>query len=273
MTQRPVAFITGASRGIGAATALEFARRGHDVAMLADSGNELEETALRVREAGASTLVHHGTLLDLDFAKSAVAASIERFDRIDVLVNNAAWGETVTMRRITVESWENTLRICLTAPAFLARWAADSMEFRGSGVIVNVSSIMSNRADGMSPAYTACKGALDSLTYELASLYGPRGIRVVAINPGAIDTSMSNSFVDAQGENVTRLVREFSEDMIMLRRLGKAEKIAKLIAFVASDDASYLTGVTIDADGGWARQHLPLTLKHRMLPDEFPKSE
>jgi 3-oxoacyl-[acyl-carrier protein] reductase len=260
MNERQVAFITGASRGIGTASALTLARCSYDIAMLADSGDELDQAAIGVREAGAATLVQHGTLLDLDFAKSAIDATVKRFGRIDVLVNNAAWGETVTMRRISVESWEKTLRICLTAPAFLARWAAEVMGTRRSGVIVNVSSIMSNRADGMSPAYTACKGALDSLTYELASLYRPLGIRVVAINPGATDTQLSHSLGDVCGDDVISRVRVFSEDMIMLRRWGKADEIAKLIAFIASKDASYLTGVAIDADGGWTRQHFPLSL-------------
>ena len=108
------------------------------------------------------------------------------------------------MREITLESWEKkTLRVCLTAPAFMARWAAEHMEPRRSGVIINISSIMSWQAAGIAPAYIACKGAIDSLTYELASLYGPSGIRVVAINPGAIDTEMSRDYRDDSGQSVT----------------------------------------------------------------------
>lgn len=270
MNERQVVFITGASRGIGAATALEFARRKYDLVLLADAASELESVAAEVRSIGVSALVQHGSLLDLEFAHTAVEAAICRYGRLDVLVNNAAWGETVTMRRISLESWEKTLRVCLTAPAFLARWATESMEAQGSGVIINISSIMSTQADGLSPAYTASKGGLDALTYELASLYGPRGVRVVAINPGAIDTKLGNSFIDMQGENATASVQEFSEDMIMLRRWGKPEEIAKIIAFAASQEASYLTGTTIHVDGGWIHQHFPLSLRQRLLPGEFP---
>src|SRR5581483_4657180 len=115
----------------------------------------------------------------------------------------------------------------------LARWAAEHMEPRRSGVIINISSIMSWQAAGIAPAYIACKGAIDSLTYELASLYGPSGIRVVAINPGAIDTEMSRDYRDDSGQSVTDEIRAFSEDMIMARRWGKPEEIARVIAFVA----------------------------------------
>jgi 3-oxoacyl-[acyl-carrier protein] reductase len=183
------------------------------------------------------------------------------------LVNNAAWREIVSMRSISVESWERTVRVSLTAPAFMSRWAAETMQSQGGGVIINISSMMSSQAAGFSPAYIACKGGLDSLTYELATLYGPAGIRVVAVNPGAIDTDMSR---DIGGENTDANdeMRRFSEDMIMLGRWGTPAEIARLIATLASDDCAYVTGTTITADGGWSRQHLPASLRQQMAADE-----
>src|SRR5206468_5769259 len=115
---------------------------------------------------------------------------IESLGRIDVLINNAAWRDLVTMRSISLDSWERTLRICLTAPAFFARAVARDMEKRRHGVIINVSSIMSQHASGIAPAYVAAKGGLDALTYDLAALYGPMGIRVVGVSPGAVDTEL-----------------------------------------------------------------------------------
>ena len=270
MSEQRVAIVTGASRGIGQATAIELARRGHDVTLVSRDRGALDNVRHSVEALGRRALVIAGDLADLDFAKQAVDQAVEHYGRVDVLVNNAAWRELVTMRHISPESWERTLRICLTSPAFMARWAAASMETRRQGVIINVSSMMSRQAAGMSPAYIACKGALESLTYELAALYGSRGIRVLTVSPGAIDTEMSNDYEDEAGDNVSQLIRDHSEDMIMLGRWGSSQEIANLIAFAASDDASYLTATTLSADGGWQRQHLPLSLRARQTPGEFP---
>lgn len=269
MPSAPIAIVTGASRGIGAATALEFARRGYGVTLVGRDSTALSEATAAVQQCGVEALSLQGNLADLTFAESVVESTGNKWGRIDVLVNNAAWREVATMRTLTVESWEQTVRICLTTPAFLARWAAGHMESRGSGVIVNVSSMMSQSASGFSPAYIACKGAMDALTFELASLYGPSGIRVVAVNPGAIDTDLSRDLGDAETD-VNAAVRQFSEDMIMLRRWGQPEEVARAIAWVASNEASYFTGATLLLDGGWLRQHFPYSLKHRQLPEQFP---
>lgn len=267
MNKKPVALITGASQGIGAATAMEFAARGYHVALLARNRAALEATAKQC--VGVETLVLAGDVGDLDFAENAVAQTLEKWGRVDVLVNNAAWREIATMRQISLDSWEKTLRICLTAPAFLARWCAASMETRGSGVIVNVSSINALQAAGLAPAYAAAKGGLDALTYELAALYGARGIRVVGINLGAVDTEMSADYPDSQGDILAADLRRFAENMIPLRRYATAAEAARTIAMLAAPDASYLHGTNIVADGGWTRHHFPHDLKQRQMPEEF----
>ena len=267
---RPVAFITGAARGIGRATAVEFARRGYDVALLDVLAGPLDEAAEEVRATEKVEAVTHVVdLIDLSAAEHAVRETAQRFGRIDVLVNNAIWRELHSMRQISLDSWEKTLRLGLTAPAFLARWAAEVMEPRGRGVIVNVSSVMSERAAGISPAYIAAKGGLDSLTYELAATYGPAGIRVVAVNPGAIDTDLSADYTDESGESVTRQIRRSAEDNTPLGRFGRADEVARVIAFLASDDASYITAANIHVDGGMRRNMMPYSLKHLMSPQEF----
>lgn len=268
---RPVAVITGASRGIGAATALEFARRGFDVSITARGQEGLAETAALVEAAGGRSLNLAGDIADLAFAESVIQQTVETFGRLDVLVNNAAWRELVTLRTVSVESWERTLRICLTAPAFMSRWAAAQMEQQGGGVIVNVSSIQSRLVSGFATAYVAAKGGLDALTFDLAALYGPVGIRAVAVNPGAIDTDLSNDYEDAEGASITAASRAYVEDMVPLRRRGSAEEIARAIVWLASDDASYVNGTTITVDGGWSTQISPYSLKRRMFPGEFRK--
>jgi 3-oxoacyl-[acyl-carrier protein] reductase len=262
-----VALITGASRGIGAATALQLTKAGYRLSLVSTSVDSLSNVMVQIAKEGGEALSLPGDLADLDFAKSAVDATVGKFGRIDVLVDKAATRDIVSMRRITVESWERTLRVCLTTPAFLARWAAEDMQRRSRGVIINVSSLMSQQAAGISPAYLASKGGLDALTYELASLYGPDGIRVVGVQPGAIDTELSR---DLGKESTADELRTFAEDMIMLGRWASPQEIAKLIEFIASDAASYITGTSIVADGGWLRQHFPLSLKRRQFPDDYP---
>jgi 3-oxoacyl-[acyl-carrier protein] reductase len=142
------------------------------------------------------------------------------------------------------------------------------MERRGRGVIVNVTSIMAQQSVGYCPAYVASKGALDALTHELAALYGPKGIRVVGVAPGAIDTQLSRDLAENHSP-VEKQLREFSEAMIMLGRWGTPEETGKAIAWAASDDASYVTGTTLVVDGGWMRHHLPTKLAAQLRPGQF----
>jgi 3-oxoacyl-[acyl-carrier protein] reductase len=267
MSEHPVALVTGASRGIGAAIALQFGRAGYRVAMTATTTETLERIAAAIRADGGTVHSVAGDLAGLDFAKSTVESTLAAFGRIDVLVNNAATRDIVSMRRISPESWERTMRVCLTAPAFLSRWVAEDMERRSQGVIVNISSIMSEQAAGISPAYAASKGGLNALTYELASLYGPAGIRVVGLQVGAVDTEMSREL--SQDDSTGEALRAFSHDMIMLGRWATPEEIAKTVLFIASEDAAYITGTNLTIDGGWRHQHFPLLLKRRNFADDY----
>ena len=259
-----VALVTGASAGIGAAVAEEFVARGHAVGIVGRDVARLDEVRRRLEASGGRVLAVSGDLADLGFAESAVRQVAAAFGRLDVLVNNAAARELATMREITPAEWDRTIRVCLTTPAFLARWSAEEMEKHGGGVIVNVGSMMSRQAHGVSPAYVSCKGAMESLTYDLAALYGPAGIRVVTVAPGAIDTAMSRDFV-GNDEPSEDPIREFSESMAMLGRWGRPEEVARAIAWVASDEASYLTGTTLVLDGGWSRMHMPPEVTRAMI--------
>ncbi|MEW4562081.1 SDR family oxidoreductase [Bremerella sp. JC770] len=271
MTDRPVVLITGASQGLGAATAAEFARDGYDCFLVARNRQNLEAVAARIAVDGAQAVACAGDLGDLNFAQQTVESCFEQFGRIDVLVNNAAWRNIGTMRQMEVDEWEKTLRICLTAPAFLAKWCGERMQAAGHGVILNVSSIQSKLAPGICPAYVAAKGGLDSLTYELAALFGPRGIRVLGLNLGAIATEMSADYVSESGDNLSQDLRQFAEDMIPLRRFAEPEEMARTIVMLADARASYLTGTCLEIDGGWSHQATPYSLKHRQFPQEFPK--
>jgi 3-oxoacyl-[acyl-carrier protein] reductase len=121
----------------------------------------------------------------------------------------------------------------------------------------------------MAPAYIAAKGGIDALTYELAALYGPVGIRVVAVNPGAVDTDLGKDYSAADQSGFNQRLRDWSEQMIPLRRWATAEEIGRFIAMIASDDASYVSGTTLNIDGGWSHQFQPYSLKHEQHPDDF----
>lgn len=272
MSRAMIAIITGAARGIGAATAVEFARRGYDVAItdLSTAGEGLNAVATEVRAVGRRAHVVGGDLSDLAFARGFLASATAALGGVDVLVNNAAWREPVTMDETSLDSWERTLRVCLTVPAFLARWAAEDMKARGvRGVIVNVSSVMAARASGIAPAYVAAKAGIEAVTRDLAALYGPRGVRVVGVSPGAVDTELSRDYGPAGDAGPARELRDYSEQMIPLGRWAKPEEIARTIAMLASDDASYITGVSVVVDGGWSHQWLPLDLKRKINPGQF----
>ena len=269
MNDRHVAFVTGASRGIGAATARLLSTKGYAVVLVARSEQPLNELAEEIIAQGGEALAWAGDIADLTFCEGAITKTIEHFGRIDLLVNNAAWREIVSMRTITPESWDQTLRICLTAPAFLARWAVEDMEKRKHGVIINVSSLVSQQTGGLSPAYAASKGALDSLTYELANLYGPYGVRVVGIRPGAIDTDISQDLTE--DNSAAAALNNYSCDMIAAGRWAQPEEIAETIAFLASDGASYITGTNVLVDGGWQHQQFPLSLRRRVYPENYPE--
>ena len=262
-----VALVTGASAGIGVAVAEDLARRGYAVGIVGRDAARLDDVRRRIEAAGGRVLALCGDLGDLGFAESAVRQVAAKFGRLDVLVNNAAARELKTMREMTPAEWERTIRVCLTSPAFMARWAAEEMERHDGGVIVNVGSMMSRQAHGVSAAYVSCKGAMEALTYDLAALYGPAGIRVVTIAPGAIDTAMSSNLTASEptGGVATDPIREFTESMAMLGRWGRPDEVAKAVAWIASDEASYLTGTTVVLDGGWSRMHMPPAITQAIL--------
>ncbi len=269
MPEKRVALITGASTGIGQATAQEFAARGYDLGVTALESETLNGVADQLRTKGAKVVARPGDLADLHFAQSFVQASAAELGAPHVLVNNAAWRELVTMREISTDSWERTLRVCVTAPAFMARWAAEQMEPLHRGVIINVSSIMSGHANGVAPAYVASKGAIDSLTYDLAALYGPSGIRVLSVQPGAVDTAMGAD-IAPNGSKESADVRQWSEQMISMRRWAQPQEIARAIVWLAGDEASYISGTAIVLDGGWSHQLYPYSLKNALHPTQFP---
>ncbi len=264
------ALITGAAGGIGSATARRLGAAGYALLLTDIDGKQLDSLAVELENAGIPVSCVRCDLAEETSWETLVGTALEKYGRLDVLVNNAAWRVAGSLRATAFDSWEKTLKICLTAPVFLAKAAARAMEQQHSGgVIVNISSVMAERPSGLAPAYMAAKGAINNLTRELAVTYGRSGIRVVGIAPGYIDTELSNDYVDPDGENISaRLISQLT-DFIPLGRGGKAEEVADVIAWACSDQASYVTGTTLAVDGGFQPNFNPYSVKKLQYPEEF----
>lgn len=265
-----VAIITGAAGGIGSAMAFKYAENGYSLTLVDNNTVGLNELDNVLQNSNANTLCLGGNLEQTRFLRHIIEASIERWGHINVLINNAAWRTLETMRTISVENWNKTIKICLTAPAFLSKYAAESMENNCTeGVIINVSSIMANRTSGISPAYSACKGALESLTYELAVLYGPKKIRVVGISPGNIQTDLSSDYKDEQEQNISKELISHMNAQTPLLREGSASEIADIAYWLSTPQASFVNGTLIVADGGFTHNFNSYQIKKIQLPSEF----
>jgi len=243
-----VAIITGAATGIGRASALLFARAGARVALADVRAPELARTEADVRTAGGEVASITADLARPDDCAAVVAAAVRAFGRLDVLLNNAGVGTMVvggTVESITLEHWDLAQDVNVRAIYLVSRAAVPHMRSAG-GAIVNIASVSAFHGSMERPshAYAASKGAVLSLTRAMAASYGRDGIRVNAICPGTIRTRLTVDIVD----RVEQAAKEGHG--IPLGRVGEPEDIARCALFLASDDASFISGAHIIADGG-----------------------
>lgn len=272
MSTYPSAIITGASSGIGKATAMAFAKAGYALTLIDIAEHALDECVgeIKAEVQSAKVLPIGGDLADINFALNIAEKSYKRWQRIDVLINNAAWRTIETMRNITPENWKRTTDVCLMAPAFLCREVAKFMEQdQTPGTIINISSVMSKRAGGYSPAYVAAKGGIESLTRELAALYGPSGIRVVSICPGNVRTPLNEDLKDDAHRDISKDLVNHVENLTPLNRSAGASEIAEALLWLASAKASFITGTSIVIDGGFSTNFNSYQLKKLQFPKEF----
>jgi len=244
------AFVTGASGGIGRATAFELARRGARLAIHYFRNKAgAEETARAIQqelpEHGPVSIIQ-ANLADPEQAKSAVRQAEQALSSLDVLVNNA--GDLVERRplvELTPQLYQDVNAVNVTSALFCCQAAAPGMTKRKSGAIVNLSSLAAWNGGGAGAApYAAAKGAIVSLSKALAKELAPHGVRVNCVSPGLIDNTEFHARFTA------RDAFDSIAKTIPLGRAGKPEEVAKVIAFLASDDASFLVGETIEVNGG-----------------------
>jgi 3-oxoacyl-[acyl-carrier protein] reductase len=243
MLSGKTALVTGASRGMGRASALALAAAGAQVLVHYGRGaKEADGVVAEIRKAGGRADAIAADLATADGPhKLAKLARDVVGDRLDILVANAGISKAVAIEDTTIEDFDRLFAVNVRAPFFLVQQLLPILS-KGSSVVF-VSSLAAHAVVGTLPAYAATKGAIDTLVKHFASLLGARGIRVNAVAPGAVETDMSSFMKTDAG-------RDFALGMQALKRLAQPEDIGGVIAFLASDDARWITGETIRVDGG-----------------------
>jgi NAD(P)-dependent dehydrogenase (short-subunit alcohol dehydrogenase family) len=248
----PVAVVTGAAQGIGAATAAYLASRGTRVVLLDRDAEALSATEQELREAG---LPIRAAVCDVG-VEVEVEDEVERLraeeGRCDGLVNNAASIEWNELRTLDLESWDRILRNNLTSAFLCARGFGQLMLDQGQGSIVNISSVAGSAPEAGAGSYSPAKAGVIMLARQLALEWGPRGVRANAVSPGIIAAPMAQGFLSDPDSLRQRLT------MIASEKIGKPDDIAALIAFLLSDEAGFINGQNIEVDGGMMQMLLKL---------------
>lgn len=237
-----IAIVTGASGGIGRAVAVRLAAEGADVACFGQNADRLKETADAVASKGRRASIHQVDSRDADAIQVAVGEVEQAWGRIDVLVNNAGVTKDGLLIRMSTADWDEVMAVNLRATFLFTKAAARSMMKQRAGAIVNISSIIGLIGNPGQANYAASKAGIIGFTKSVAKEIASRGVRANAIAPGFITTRMT--------EKLNEELQKKMLEQIPLARYGTPEDVAAAAAFLASDDAAYITGQVIQVCGG-----------------------
>ncbi len=245
-----VALITGATSGIGRATALRFASAGARVAIVGRNKQQLNRVSKEITEGGGDALSLRADVTDETVARRIVSRTIREFSTLDVVVNAAGHISNGTIESTTLDDWDAMMNVNLRAVFNLMREAVPHLSAR-QGSIVNVSSVTGLRAFPGVLAYCVSKAGLDQLTRCAALELAPKGVRVNAVNPGVVVTEIHKR--GGMSEEAYSAFLEHSRSTHPIGRVGSPEEVAELILYLASERAAWITGATYSIDGGRAQ--------------------
>jgi 3-oxoacyl-[acyl-carrier protein] reductase len=237
-----IAFITGASRGIGRACALALSAGGAKVVLAARQMEKLEAVAAEIRTAGGEAFVVPIDLASHESIKEAFAKASTEFGRVDILINNAGLTRDGLALRMKRDDWDAVLQTNLSGAFFCIQQVLPAMVRERWGRIVNITSVVGESGNAGQSNYAASKAGLIGLTKSLAQELASRTITVNAVAPGFVETDMTASLSDAVRAKIT--------EAVPLKRIGKPEDVAAAVNFLAGDDAGYITGHVLDVNGG-----------------------
>ncbi len=238
-----VALVTGASRGIGREIAIELAKNGANVAVnYSGSKERAEEVAQAVKDLGRDAFVVQANVAESDQVQSMIKGTLAHFGKIDLLINNAGVTRDNLLMRMKEDEWDDVMNINLKGVFLTTKAVSRSMMKQRSGRIINISSIVGVIGNPGQANYVASKAGVIGLTKTAAKELSSRGITVNAIAPGFIETDMTDQLTDD--------IQNKMKNQIPLARFGQPEDIARVVVFLSSDDASYMTGQTLHVDGG-----------------------
>ena len=237
-----VAVVTGASQGIGRACALKLAKCGVGVALVARNQQKLEELAGEIAQAGGSARAFAADVENEEQVKTAFKGVIADFGKIDILVNNAGITRDQLIMRMKRADWDTVLNTNLTSAYLCTQQAISSMLKQRWGRIINITSVFGQTGQAGQANYAASKAGLIGLTMAVAREIGSRNITCNAVAPGFIETAMTSTLSDE--------IRQSALKAIPLGRVGTAEEVANCVAFLASEEAGYITGHVLNVNGG-----------------------
>lgn len=243
MEEKKVVVVTGASRGIGKEIALKYAENGYNVAInyVSDKTN-VEELEKEFKEKGAEALIVKADVSKSEQVQEFIKAVIEKYGRIDVLVNNAGITRDMLLMRMKEEDFDKVIEINLKGTFLVTKEVVPYMMKKRDGKIISLSSVVGVTGNAGQCNYSASKAGIIGFTKSIAKELASRNIRANAVAPGFIDTDMTNVLSDEVKENINK--------QIPMRRMGTAREIANVVYFLGSEESSYITGQVINIDGG-----------------------
>ncbi len=247
LLENKVAVVTGASRGIGRAIALELARRGARLVVNYNrNGEAAAEVVAAIEAAGGQAVSVQADVSDFGQAARLIQATLDTFGQIDILVNNAGTTRDQLLMLMKEGDWDDVLRINLKSVFNCCKAAARPMVRQRRGRIINITSVSGIAGQGGQTNYAASKAGIIGFTRSLAKELGPRNITVNSVAPGFIPTDLT--------ANLPEELKQKAIEATPLKRMGRPEEIAYAVAFLASDEAAFITGETLTVDGGLVMQ-------------------